>query len=77
MAKKSAKKEAVSRQGIQYGVRCSEEDSALFEKASNAEGFATVQQWLLTLGRKRARQIIAASESSSAVRISETVIVPE
>ncbi|SFI79242.1 type II toxin -antitoxin system TacA 1-like antitoxin [Planctomicrobium piriforme] len=76
MAKKAAKK-TVDRHGIQYGVRCSEDDSALFERASDIEGFATVQQWLLTMGRKRARQIIAAAESSPSVRISETVIVPE
>ncbi|WP_437193516.1 type II toxin -antitoxin system TacA 1-like antitoxin [Planctomicrobium sp. SH527] len=76
MARKSAK-QTVNRTGIQYGVRCSDEDSALFERASDIEGFASVQQWLLTMGRKRARQIIASAESGAGVRISETVIVPD
>lgn len=73
MAKKAAKKQS----GQQLTVRCTDEDADLFERAAMIEGADTAQRWMVMVCRKRARQIIAAAESGSGVRISETVIVPD
>jgi len=63
--------------GQQLTVRCTDEDAELFERAAMIEGADTSQRWMVMVCRKRARQIIQAAESGLAIRISETVIVPE
>ena len=62
--------------GVYYGVRCSDEDSAEFGRATFLEGFSSVQQWLLAIGRKRARAIVAASEAGESINISEVIVTP-
>ncbi|WP_437201973.1 type II toxin -antitoxin system TacA 1-like antitoxin [Planctomicrobium sp. SH664] len=76
MAKKATN---ASRQqsGQQLNVRCTDDDAALFARAAEIEGADTAQRWMVQVCRKRARQIISAAESGQAVRISETVIVPD
>ena len=76
MPKKKPKKRAADRAGVLYGVRCSDDDSAQFERAAYLEGFTTVQQWLIAIGRKRARAILQAAEKGDAINITETVVVP-
>ena len=71
MAKKKLK---IERKGSFYGLRCSDDDAADFEKVAHIEGFSTVQQWLLALGRRRSRAVLKAAERGD-VRISETLIV--
>ncbi len=64
------------RRGVLYGVRCPEEDSAAFERAAYLEGFSTVQQWLIAIGRKRSRAILQAAEKGDSITVTEVVVVP-
>lgn len=75
MAKKSTK-QSYQQPGVLYGVRCPEDDSAAFERAAYLEGFSTVQQWLIAIGRKRARAILQAAEKGDSVTLTEIVVVP-
>lgn len=76
MAKKKSSTSSPERSGVYYGVRCPDEDSKTFERAAYLEGFSSVQQWLVAIGRKRARAIVQAASQSDAVTITETLIVP-
>ncbi|TWT57777.1 hypothetical protein KOR42_11430 [Thalassoglobus neptunius] len=76
MAKKAKTKTSTKQSGVYYGIRCTDDDSALFERTAFLEGFSSVQQWLLAIGRKRARAIVETSQTGN-VRISETIVVPE
>jgi|GEM_PF-6022587 len=76
MAKKKPTKVEPERRGVLYGVRCPEDDSAAFERAAYLEGFSTVQQWLIAIGRKRARAILQAAEKGDSVTLTEIVVVP-
>ncbi|WP_437185844.1 hypothetical protein SH668x_002965 [Planctomicrobium sp. SH668] len=75
MAKK-AKSTEYQQPGVLYGVRCPEEDSAAFERAAYLEGFSTVQQWLIAIGRKRSRAILQAAEKVDSVTLTEIVVIP-
>ena len=46
-------------------MRCSLEESALFENVSELEGHKTVQEWLLRLARLRARTVKAAEQNGT------------
>lgn len=78
MAKKRATSSGANeRAGAFYGVRCSDDDAALFEHIAKLEGFSTVTQWMLVHSRKRARMIQLAAEKGESITISEVVAVPE
>ncbi len=69
MAKKKASTrraaEESTRDRRQYLVSCQPDDSELFERVSALEGDKTVQQWLLRLGRIRARKVIDAEKNGT------------
>jgi uncharacterized protein (DUF1778 family) len=74
MAKKGTK--SPSRSGQQLGVRCTDEDVELFERAAGIEGADSAQRWMVQVCRRRARAIVEASKAGGPIHIAETVIVP-
>lgn len=77
MAKKKAKGLATpERSGVFYGVRCTDDDAALFERAAQIEGSDTAQRWMVQVCRKRARAILQAAEKGEQISVTEIVVVP-
>lgn len=65
MAKKQPEKKQSVTDRAQYLLRCSVEESALFEHVSELEGHKTVQEWLLRLARLRARTVKTAEQNGT------------
>jgi len=77
MAKKKTKPSAgTERSGVLYGVRCTDDDAALFERAAQIEGSDTAQRWMVQVCRKRARAILQAAEKGEQISVTEIVVVP-
>jgi len=76
MAKKKTTKSTPERSGVFYGVRCTDDDAVLFERAAKIEGSDTAQHWMVQVCRKRARAILQAAEKSDSVTLKEIVVVP-
>jgi len=77
MAKKKAKGSTTpERTGVFYGVRCTDDDAALFERAAQIEGSDTAQRWMVQVCRKRARAILQAAAKGEQISVTEIVVVP-
>lgn len=65
MSKKQPSKKAAKVDRTQYLLRCSVEESELFENISELDGHKSVQEWLLRLARLRARVVKAAEANGT------------
>lgn len=60
------------RPGQKTSIKFSDEDYDLFAEASKLEGADNILQWLVTIGRRRARLLTA----KGAVRVTEVMVPP-